>query len=78
MTGARHTIAIIITFKKSNKNLFERRASVCQSSMKQTPSNSRFTQLTFNALNSESNLTRQWISSTVLRTAAVMHLQAFC
>jgi len=38
---------------------------------------SRFTELICNTLKSESSLIKQGVSSTVLRTAAVMHLQAF-
>jgi hypothetical protein len=36
MTGARQTIAVIITFRKTNKNLLEGRAGSCRSSRKNT------------------------------------------
>ena len=34
MTGARQMIAVMITFRKSNKNLLQRRADACLSSRK--------------------------------------------
>jgi len=34
MIGVRHTITVIITFRKSNKNSLEHRADACRSSKK--------------------------------------------